>query len=85
MIRGDQELGLEDLLSEESETRSGIQAHFAARVGGAMEGGGAAAALVSNPISTPEPGTAFLLGGGLVALAASRRRAAAPERGTPER
>ena len=73
VIRGDQELGLDDLLSEQSETRSGIQAHFAARFGGAAEGGGAAAVLVSNPISTPEPGTAFLLGAGLVALAASRR------------
>jgi hypothetical protein len=74
VIRADRELTLEDLLSEESESNRGIQAHLAAHVAGTTSGGPTVAALLSDPASVPEPGTAFLVAGGLLALGASRRR-----------
>jgi len=74
VIRADQELSLEELLSEPSETRRGIQVHLAASVEGARGGGPTFGALLSGPTPVPEPGTVFLVGGGLLALAASRRR-----------
>jgi hypothetical protein len=72
VIRADRVLTLEDLLSEPSETNRGIQAYFATHLAGAGSGGPTLAALPSTPV--PEPGTAFLVGGGLLALAARRRR-----------
>ena len=74
VIRGDRELSLSDLLSDPSETNRGIQAQLAAYVAGSGGGGPTVAALLSNPIAVPEPGTVSLVGAGLLALAACRRR-----------
>jgi hypothetical protein len=73
VIRGDRELTLSDLLSEQSETRRGIEATLALNVAGATGSGPTVAARLADPMVVPEPGTACLLGGGLLALAASRR------------
>jgi hypothetical protein len=82
VLRGDQELTLSDLLSEHSRTNRGILAHFALFVAGARGDGPTVGAFVQDVTPVPEPGTAFLLGAGLVALGASRRGrgGSAPER-----
>jgi hypothetical protein len=82
VLRGDRELTLSDLLSEHSRTNRGILAHFALLVAGATGGGPTVGAFVQGVTPVPEPGTACLLGAGLLALGASRRgrRGSAPER-----
>ena len=76
VIRGERELSLSDLLSEPSETNRDLQAQLAVYATGTSGGGPTVAALLSNPIPVPEPGTASLVCAGLLALAACQRRRA---------